>query len=98
MRRLMTFCFVVACAMHVQVAAAQDVTGSLIGTVEDAQGGVLRGAVARVSSPALIAGVQTATTNDKGQLRFPALPPGLYALDVEAQGFGAYHEIGRAHV
>jgi hypothetical protein len=94
MRRFMTIFLAAACAMQVRVAAAQDVTGSLIGTVEDAQGGVLRGAVARVSSPALIGGVQTATTNDKGQLRFPALPPGLYALDVEAQGFGAYHEEG----
>jgi hypothetical protein len=94
MRRFMTIFFAAACAMQVHVAAAQDVTGSLIGTVEDAQGGVLRGAVARVSSPALIGGPQTATTNDKGQLRFPALPPGLYVLDVEAQGFGAYHEEG----
>ena len=94
MRRFMTIFLAAGCAMQVHVAAAQDVTGSLIGTVEDAQGGVLRGAVARVSSPALIGGAQTATTNDKGQLRFPALPPGLYALDVEAQGFGAYHEEG----
>ena len=94
MRRLMTIFLAAVCAMQVHVAAAQDVTGALIGTVEDAQGGVLRGAVARVSSPALIGGAQTATTNDKGQLRFPALPPGLYALDVEAQGFGVYHEEG----
>ena len=38
------------------MAAAQEVTGTLIGTVKDAQGGVLRGAVVRVSSPALIGG------------------------------------------
>ena len=44
------------------------------------------------ASPALIGGPQTVTTNEQGQLRFPALPPGLYVLDVEAQGFGAYHE------
>ena len=72
--------------------AAQGLTGALIGTVKDAQGGVLPGAVVRVSSPALIGGPATLTTNEKGQLRFPALPPGPYVLDIELQGFATYHE------
>jgi hypothetical protein len=71
--------------------AAQPLTGALIGTVKDAQGGVLSGAVVRVSSPALIGRTEMLTTNEKGQLRFPALPPGLYQLDIEAQGFSPYH-------
>ena len=41
------------------IVAAQGVTGALIGTVKDAQGGVLPGAVVRVGSPALIGGPQT---------------------------------------
>jgi hypothetical protein len=73
-------------------AAAQGLTGALIGTVRDAQGGVLPGAVVRVSSPALIGGPETLITNEKGQLRFPALPPGQYVLDIEAPGFAPYHE------
>jgi hypothetical protein len=81
-----------AWVLQAHVAAAQVLTGALIGTVKDAQGGVLPGAVVRVSSPALIGGPETLTTNEKGQLRFPALPPGLYVLDIEAQGFSAYHE------
>jgi len=81
-----------ACVLQVQLAAAQMLTGALIGTVNDGQGGVLQGAVVRVSSLALIGGSETLTTNEKGQLRFPALPPGLYLLDIEAQGFSAYHE------
>jgi hypothetical protein len=84
--------FATACVLQVQLAAAQTLTGALIGTVNDAQGGVLQGAVVRVSSPALIGGPETMTTNKKGQLRFPALPPGLYLLDIEAQGFSVYHE------
>jgi TonB-dependent receptor-like protein len=72
--------------------AAQELTGSLIGTVKDSQGGVLQNAVARVSSPALIGGPITLKTNEKGQLRFPVLPPGLYALDVELEGFAPWHE------
>ena len=74
------------------IAVAQGLTGALIGTVKDAQGGVLPGAVVRVSSPALIGGPATLTTNEKGQLRFPALPPGSYVLDIELQGFATYHE------
>jgi TonB dependent receptor-like, beta-barrel/Carboxypeptidase regulatory-like domain len=75
-----------------RVAVAQGLTGSLIGTVRDAQGGVVSGAVVRVGSPALIGGAATQTTNQKGQLRFPALPPGPYVLDIEFPGFTAYRE------
>ena len=32
------------------------------------------------------------TTNERGQLRFPNLPPGSYTLDIEMQGFAPYHE------
>jgi hypothetical protein len=73
---------------------AQGLTGALIGTVTDAQGGVLPGAVVRAVSPALIGGPLSMTTNAKGQLRFPALPPGSYTLEVEMAGFAAYRESG----
>ena len=80
------------CALLSAVGAAQGLTGAIIGTVKDAQGGVLPGAVVRVSSPALIGGPATLTTNEKGQLRFPTLPPGSYVLDIELAGFSSYHE------
>jgi hypothetical protein len=73
-------------------ATAQGLTASLIGTVRDAQGGVLPGAVVRVTSPALIGGPSTQTTNAKGQLRFTALSPGQYVLEIEYLGFNPYHE------
>ena len=94
MRKPMTFVllFAAACTLQVRTVAAQSLTGALIGTVKDVQGAVLRGAVVRVSSPAVIGGAQTLTTNANGQLRFPSLPPGLYVLDVAVQGFKAYHE------
>ena len=81
-----------AYALLPHVAAAQGLTGALIGTVKDAQGGVLPGAVVRVSSPALIGGPATSITNERGQMRFPSLAPGDYALDIELRGFGPYHE------
>jgi hypothetical protein len=73
---------------------AQTLTGSLIGTVKDAQGGVLPGARVRVTSPAMIQRELTTTTNEKGQLRFPLLPTGIYSLDAEMTGFAIYHEEG----
>ena len=74
------------------IATAQGLMGALIGTVKDEQGGVLAGARVRISSPALIGGPEILLTTDKGQLRFPSLPPGLYSLAIELQGFMPYHE------
>src|SRR5436190_10730799 len=91
MRRSVAF-LLAAAVLQAHLAAAQLLTGTLIGTVKDAQGGVLPNANVRLSSPALIGGAATLTTNEKGQLRFPALPPGQYVLDIEARGFSAYHE------
>ena len=72
---------------------AQGLTGALIGSVRDEQGGALQGAVVRVSSPALIGGTLTTTTNEKGQLRFPVLAPGSYALTIELPPkFASYRE------
>ena len=85
---------VAACVVFPGVTAAQGLMGALIGTVKDAQGGVIPGAVVRVTSPALIGGPWTVTTNEKGQLRFPALPSGSDTLDIQAQGFSTYHEAG----
>jgi hypothetical protein len=74
------------------VAAAQGLTGALIGTVKDDQGGVLPSVVVRLGSPALIGGLVTLTTNERGQLRFPSLPPGVYELDITMPGFATLHE------
>ncbi len=83
-----------ACLLVPYAVAAQGLTGALIGTVKDAQGGVLPGAVVRISSPALIGGAATVTTNERGQMRFLALLPGAYALDIQAPGFATLHEEG----
>ena len=81
------FLLVAACLLLPPIAAAQGLTGALIGTVRDPQGGVILGAVVRISSPALIGGPQTQTTDAKGELRFRDLSPGLYVLDIEMPGF-----------
>ena len=58
----------------------------------DQQSAAVAGALVRITSPALIGGALATTTNERGQLRFPSLPPGAYVLEIELQGFGAYRE------
>ena len=72
------------------IAAAQGLTGTLVGTVKDHQGGAVVGALVEINSPALIGGPGTTTTNSKGQLRFTNLPPGAYVIVVAVPGFTTY--------
>src|SRR5437763_15123824 len=92
LRRNVSVLVLAASVLAPVTGAAQGLTGALIGTVKDDQGGILPGAEVRVTSPALIGGPATLITNEKGQLRFLALPPGTYALDIELRGFATYHE------
>ena len=72
----------------------QGLTGTLIGTVRDEQGGAIRGAQVMVSSSALIGDTISQVTNEKGQLRFPALAPGSYTLEIRHDGFATRREPG----
>jgi hypothetical protein len=68
-------------------------TGTIIGRVTDAQGAVLPGVVITASSPSMI-GVQTSVTSETGNYRFPAVPPGAYALTYELTGFNTVKREG----
>ena len=70
------------------VANAQGtVTGSVQGTVKDAEGGVMPGVLVTAISNALVKGRMTTTTDVRGSWRFPALPPGNYSIEAELPGF-----------
>jgi hypothetical protein len=74
---------------------AQSLTGALAGTVRDSDGGVLPAAAIRLTSAALMTGEERTTSNERGQWRFPVLPPGQYALTVELPpAFAAYRQPG----
>ena len=73
-------------------ASAQGLTGTMFGTLEDQQGAALAEVTVRLTSSALIGGELTSKTNANGQWRFPSLPPGVYVLDIELQGFQGYRE------
>ena len=80
---LLALCLALAMA---GIASAQEFRGRINGTVSDNTGAVLPGVTVTVSSPALIQPQEQITGAD-GQFRFPALPPGVYAVDFELSGF-----------
>src|SRR5687768_17744201 len=61
-------------------------TGTIQGRVTDASGAVLPGVTVTATSQSMI-GVQTQVSNENGNYRFPAVPPGVYALSFELAGF-----------
>ncbi len=69
------------------LVAQSTTTAALSGTVRDGSGNPVAGATVRLASPALIGGARVATTTANGSFHVPALPPGAYAITVEAKGF-----------
>src|SRR5213078_1468997 len=66
--------------------AAQSITGSISGTVTDANGGVINGSAVSLVNDQNKA-TRTLSTNDEGRFTFAALQPGVYTLKVEQSGF-----------
>ena len=70
-------------------------TGTIQGRVSDAQGAVLPGVTVTATSSALIT-PQTTVTSETGNYRFPAVPPGTYAVSYELAGFNTFKRDGIA--
>jgi hypothetical protein len=68
------------------VAQTGQLFGEIVGKIVDEQGAVLPGVAVTLSGPAIM-GTQTATTNEYGQYRFPAVASGTYSLRFELSGF-----------
>ena len=68
-------------------------TGTIFGRVTDSQGAVLPGVMVVATSPAMM-GNQTAVTNEQGNYRFPAVPPGVYGVSYELSGFNTLKREG----
>ena len=76
-------------------AWSQTSTGTIVGTVTDAQGA----SVAAANVTLLNEGTkeqQTAVTNSTGNFAFPALIAGTYTVTVEAKGFEKLEKVGNA--
>src|SRR5262245_2381561 len=92
MRRILAGALV-ACALIATLPSAAlaqgggaSSTGTIQGRVADSSGGVLPGVTVNATSPSRI-GTQTQVTNENGTYRFPAVPPGVYAISFELPGF-----------
>src|SRR6266851_437456 len=66
---------------------AQEVTGSIVGTVTDSKGGVVPNAKVTITNTDRQIVVRTLTTDDHGQYAAPLLPVGHYSVTVEIAGF-----------
>jgi hypothetical protein len=78
------------CAMAVLLlapSAAWSQSAAILGAVTDSTGGVLPGVLVEVTSPALIEGMRTAVTDERGTYRFIELRPGTYDVTFALQGF-----------
>ncbi len=74
-------------------ALAQETTAGVQGSVKDPSGAAVAGATVEISGPALI-GTRKLLTDEAGNYRFAALPPGTYVLTVTAKGFRTYKQAG----
>jgi len=72
---------------------AQTQTGTITGLVSDEQGAILPGVAVTLESPALIRPQSTAT-NEQGTYSFIALPPGVYTVRFELDGFQPVERAG----
>jgi hypothetical protein len=86
-------CLVVLFGSSAPVALAQDVKGSVRGTVTDAQGAAVTDAEVTVSDPST-GFSRTANTGGDGVYNFPDLPLGTFKIRVTHAGFKASEQVG----
>jgi hypothetical protein len=75
------------------LALAQSERGTITGAVRDASGAVVPSAAVTITNIATNIAVHAAT-NDSGEYTVPNLPPGIYTVRVEKQGFRPSEERG----
>jgi len=80
------FATLLACLVLAWPVAAQETTGGIAGVVRDSAAAVLPGATVNLTGPA---GTLSAVTDERGEYRFPRLPPGHYTVKAELQSFAA---------
>ncbi len=78
-----------AAALSAAAVLAQGVTGSILGSVEDATGARVPGAAVTVTN-VLTGEARSAKADAEGNYLFPALPVGRYSMRAEAQGFKTF--------
>src|SRR6266852_1135501 len=86
-KRIVHSLLLVAASFLGSSTLAQDVTGNVVGTVQDSSGSVITGATVTVTnSDTNVA--RKVITGDAGRYVVPFLPIGHYSITVEKGGFG----------
>jgi carboxypeptidase family protein/TonB-dependent receptor-like protein len=81
-----TFAMFVLLVLSVAVARAQDTTGTILGTIVDASGGVLPGVTVAIKNTDTSQS-RTVVTDAAGRYRVPLLAPGHYEVTAQISGF-----------
>lgn len=87
---------VVALLVSVPLASGQTTTGAtgaINGKVADDSKAVLPGVTVSIAAQSLM-GVRETVTNEEGQYRFPAVPPGEYTITYDLPGFATVRREG----
>src|SRR5204863_8679646 len=69
------------------IVVAQEITGSIVGTVKDSNGAAVAGATVTITNSDTKLVARTVTTNDDGEFSVPLLPVAFYDITVEATSF-----------
>jgi hypothetical protein len=84
--KLSSFAVLCLAALLPATCSAQSVRGTILGTVTDSSGAVVRGA--KVTATQTATGLsRTEVTSDAGEYSIPQLPVGPYSVSVEQAGF-----------
>ena len=86
-RNSLTLCVLVSVCICAAIASAQEITGSIVGTVSDSKGGVVPNARVTITNTDQQVVVRTLTTDDRGEYAAPLLPVGRYSVTAEIAGF-----------
>ncbi len=86
-RNSLTLCVLVSVCICAGIAYAQEITGSIVGTVSDSKGGVVPNARVTITNTDQQVVVRTLTTDDRGEYAAPLLPVGRYSVTAEIAGF-----------
>jgi hypothetical protein len=94
MKRLpFAFCCSLLALTGVPELLAQAYQGGIRGAVRDANQGIMPGTAVTLTQETTNL-VRPAVTNDVGEYAFPSLPPGIYTLRVQVDGFKPFEQTG----
>jgi hypothetical protein len=79
-------CLAIALLLACGIASAQSTTGTVLGTVKDATGASVSGAIVKLSNTGTN-NSRSSIANDSGTFQFPNLESGTYQLEITAVGF-----------